>query len=84
VLGGATACLEDFRADLARITVPVLIVQGSQDMITPPEATGNRLPGLLRRSRHVVIPDGPHAIIWTHADQVNQALLDFIRAIPAI
>jgi hypothetical protein len=21
---------------------------------------------------------GPHAIIWTHADEVNQALLDFI------
>jgi len=84
VLGGATAWLEDFRADLARITVPVLVVQGSQDMITPPEATGNRLPGLLRRARHVVIAEGPHAIIWTHADQVNQALLDFIRAVPAI
>jgi non-heme chloroperoxidase len=27
----------------------------------------------------VVVPDGPHAIIWTHADEVNQALLDFIR-----
>jgi hypothetical protein len=26
----------------------------------------------------VVIPDGPHAIIWTHADEVNQALLGFI------
>jgi hypothetical protein len=21
---------------------------------------------------------GPHATIWTHADEVNQALLDFI------
>jgi non-heme chloroperoxidase len=80
VLGGATARLEDSRANLTRITVPVLVVQGSQDMITPPEATGNRLPGLLRRASHVVIPGGPHAIIWTHADQVNQALLDFIRA----
>jgi len=80
VLGGAIAWLEDFRADLARITVPVLVVQGSQDRITPPPATGNRLPGLLRDTRHVVIPDGPHAIIWTHADQVNQAILSFFRA----
>jgi non-heme chloroperoxidase len=40
---------------------------------------GNRLPGLLRRARHVVIPDGPNAIIWTHADEVNQALLGFHR-----
>ena len=80
-LGCAAAWQEDFRGDLPRIDVPVLVVQGSQDMITPPEATGNRLPGLLRRARHVVIPDGPHAIIWTHADEVNQALLGFIGAL---
>jgi non-heme chloroperoxidase len=81
-LGSAGAWREDFRADLARITIPVLIVQGSQDQITPPQATGNRLAGLLRGAQHVVIPDGPHAIIWTHADQVNQALLEFIRSLP--
>src|SRR5690242_20900497 len=78
VSGCAAAWLEDFRGDLARINVPVLVVQGGQDRITPPEVTGNRLPGLLRGVRHVVIPDGPHAIIWTHADQVNQALLGII------
>jgi non-heme chloroperoxidase len=77
--GCVIAALEDFRSDLGRIDVPVLVIQGSQDRILPPEATGNRLPGLLRRSRHVVIPDGPHAIIWTHASQVNDALLAFIR-----
>jgi hypothetical protein len=26
-----------------------------------------------------VIPHGPHAITWTHAAQVNQALLGFLR-----
>ncbi len=76
--GCAAALLDDFRADLARITVPVLVVQGGQDRITPPQATGNRLPGPLRGARHVVIPGGQHAIIWTHADEVNQALLGFI------
>jgi non-heme chloroperoxidase len=81
VLGCAAAWREDFRGDLARITVPVLVMQGGQDRITPPAATGDRLPGLLSSVRHVVIPDGPHAIVWTHADEVNQALLDFIRAL---
>jgi hypothetical protein len=33
---------------------------------------------LLKNARSVVIAGGPHAIIWTHADEVNQALLDFI------
>jgi len=81
VRGGAAAWLEDFRGDLARITVPVLVVQGNRDRIMPPEATGNRLPGLIRDARHVVVPDGPHAIIWTHADQVNHALLDFLSGL---
>jgi non-heme chloroperoxidase len=80
-LGCATAWLEDFLADLAGITVPVLIVQGGQDRIMPPYANGDRLPGLLPYARHVVIPDGPHAIIWTHASEVNRVLLDFIRAL---
>ena len=78
VSGSAAAWLEDFRGDLTRITVPVLVVQGGQDRVTPPEVAGTRLPGLRRGARYVVMPDGPHAIIWTHADQVNQALLDFI------
>jgi non-heme chloroperoxidase len=77
-LGCAAAWLEDFRGDLPRIDVPVLVVQGSQDRILPPEATGDRLPALIRDVYRVVIEGGPHAIIWTHAIQVNQALLDFI------
>jgi len=74
------ASLEDFRDDLPRVDVPVLVVQGSQDRILPPEATGDRLPALIRNVRRVVIEGGPNAIIWTHAGQVNQALLDFIAA----
>ena len=44
----------------------------------PYEATSRRLPALLKNARSTVIAGGPHAIIWTHADEVNQALLDFI------
>jgi hypothetical protein len=35
---------------------------------------------LLENARSVVIAGGPLAIIWTHADEVNRALLDFIGA----
>src|SRR3981081_3395761 len=73
-----TACLEDFRGDLARISIPVLIIHGDQDRVLPYEATSRRLPALLKNARSIVIAGGPHAIIWTHADEVNQALLHFI------
>ena len=73
-----TACLEDFRADLATISVPVLVIHGDQDRVLRYEATSQRLPALLENTRSTVIAGGPHAIIWTHADEVNHALLDFI------
>ena len=74
-----TACQEDFRRDLATITIPVLIIHGDQDRVLPPEATASRLPALLTSTRSTIITGGPHAITWTHADEVNQAMLDFIR-----
>jgi non-heme chloroperoxidase len=77
-LGCVTACLEDFRGDLTKIGIPVLVIQGDQDRVLPYEATGSRLPALLASARCVVIEGGSHAIIWTHADEVNQTLLDFI------
>jgi non-heme chloroperoxidase len=77
-LGSVTACLEDFRADLAAISIPVLVIHGDQDRVLPYEATSRRLPSLLKNARSTIIAGGPHAIIWTHADEVNQALLDFI------
>jgi non-heme chloroperoxidase len=44
----------------------------------PLDKTGKRLPGLIDDAQLVVIEGGPHAIPWTHADQVNTALLDFL------
>jgi non-heme chloroperoxidase len=73
-----TACLEDFRGDLATISIPVLVIHGDHDRVLPYEATSRRLPALLNNAHSIVIAGGPHAIIWTHADEVNQALLDFI------
>jgi non-heme chloroperoxidase len=71
--------LTDFRGDLPKIDVPTLVVQGDADRILPYEATGKRLPGLIKDLKHVVVEGGPHAIGWTHADEVNAALLDFLR-----
>jgi non-heme chloroperoxidase len=80
----AVACIStwttDFRADLPKIDVPVLAIQGDVDQVLPLDKTGSRLPGLIHDLRLVVIDGGPHAIPWTHASQVNTALLDFLRS----
>ena len=72
------AWLEDFREDVAAIDVPTLIIHGTEDQIVPIEASGGRMPGLIDGSVLVRIEGGPHGILWTHADQVNAALLDFL------
>jgi len=78
----AVACVRtwetDFRADVAKIDVPMLVIQGDADRILPFPSTGKRLPGLIKDIKLIVIKDGPHAIAWTHSDQVNRALLDFL------
>jgi non-heme chloroperoxidase len=80
----AVACIPtwetDFREDLPRMDVPVLVVQGDQDKVLPFDKTGKRLPPLIKDCKLVVIEGGPHGIPWTHADAVNKALLDFIRS----
>jgi non-heme chloroperoxidase len=70
--------LTDFRADVPRVKVPVLIVQGDKDRILPLDNTGRRLSKMITGSKLVVIKDGPHAIGWTHAEEVNNALIDFL------
>jgi non-heme chloroperoxidase len=68
----------DFRQDLPRISVPLLILQGDADRILPFPATGKRLHEAVSGSRLVVLAGGPHGIPWTHANEINRALLDFL------
>jgi non-heme chloroperoxidase len=79
----AVACIStwttDFRDDLPKIDVPILVLQGDADQVLPLEKTGKRLPALIKDVQLTVVEGGPHAIPWTHAAQVNTALLDFIR-----
>jgi pimeloyl-ACP methyl ester carboxylesterase len=77
----AVACIStwttDFRSDLARIDVPMLAIHGDADRVLPLDKTTGRLPEFLSDLETVVVSDGPHAIAWTHADQVNAAVLKF-------
>jgi non-heme chloroperoxidase len=69
---------EDFRKDLARVTVPTLVMHGDADRILPIDASGNRTAKLIPGARLVVVKDGPHCITWTHAEEVNRELAGFL------
>jgi len=68
----------DFRKDLARIEVPTLVIHGDSDRIVPFPASGKRMPSIVKGSKLVVVEGGPHGLTWTHAEQVNKELLEFL------
>jgi non-heme chloroperoxidase len=70
---------EDFRQDLTRVQVPTLVIHGDGDRIVPIAASGRRTAKLIPGARLLVIKDGPHFISWTHADEVNSVLLNFLK-----
>ncbi|MFF0050765.1 alpha/beta fold hydrolase [Streptomyces sp. NPDC005498] len=78
----AYACVDtwltDFRGDLPKIDVPTLLVHGDADRILPYENTAERLPGLIKDLTFVTVEGGPHNIAWTHPEEVNKALLEFL------
>jgi non-heme chloroperoxidase len=69
---------EDFRQDVTRIDVPTLVLHGDADRILPIGASGLRTGKLIKGARLSVIKGGPHAITWTHADEVNTELVNFL------
>ena len=70
--------LTDFRADLPKIDVPVLVLHGTEDRILPFEVTAARLPSLIADCTLVPVEGGPHNIAWTYPEEVNAALLSFL------
>ena len=71
---------EDFRNDVSRIDVPTLVIHGAADRIVPIHAAGEKTAKLVKGARLVTIKDGPHAVNWTHADEVNAELVNFLGA----
>ena len=70
----------DFRDDLTQIDVPTLVMHGDADRILPIDATGRRTHEAIAGSRFIVVEGAPHGLLWTHADEVNRGLMDFLAS----
>jgi peroxiredoxin len=70
--------LTDFRKDIPKIDVPALILHGTADNILPIDSTGRLFAKALPSAEYVEIEGAPHGLLWTHAAEVNEALLRFL------
>jgi non-heme chloroperoxidase len=71
--------LEHFEEDIKRIDIPTLILHGTADRILSIDGQGRRLHAALPDAHYVEIDGGPHVMCVTHAAEVNQELLAFLR-----
>ncbi|AJM76796.1 alpha/beta fold hydrolase [Rathayibacter toxicus] len=83
----ALACITtfvntDFREDLAKITVPTLVIHGDSDGPVPLEGSGARTHAAIPGSTLYVISGGPHGVNVSHADEWNRAVLEFLAVAP--
>ena len=80
---GTVACvdcwIEDFRKNVQKNTVPTLILHGDADRILPPDATSRRQAKMIKNIKYVELPGGPHGVLWTHADRINEELVSYLK-----
>jgi len=70
----------DLRAEMARIAVPTLVIQGDADLSAPIEITGHPSAALIPNSQLIVLPGAGHGLYVSEASRYNAELLAFARA----
>ena len=70
----------DFRRDLAKIRIPVLVVHGDADRIVPLELSGQKAAAAIAGSRLEVLSGAPHGLTVTHGGELNRLMLGFLRS----
>jgi non-heme chloroperoxidase len=70
----------DFTDDLKKFDIPTLVLHGEDDQIVPVHDSARKSARLISGAREIYCPGAPHGLTATHQDQVNAALLDFLRA----
>ena len=70
----------DFRAELPKISVPTLIIQGDKDASTPLDLTGRKTAKLIPGAELKVYEGAPHGLMFTHIDRFNRDLIAFAQS----
>ncbi len=70
----------DFRDDLAKFTIPTLVIHGTADSTVPIEASGHRTAKLVPGAQLIEYDGEPHGLTATVPDRLNRDLIAFLRS----
>ncbi len=73
---------DDITARLGEIRCPALVLHGTADAAIPMERAEALLAGLAGPTSFVQVEGGSHASNMSHPEQVNVALIEFLRSLP--
>lgn len=69
----------DFRAELARVNVPSLVIAGDKDIYAPTSFCSGKTAQLIPGCRLQVYEGGPHGFPLTHVKRLSGDLLTFVQ-----
>lgn len=70
----------DFRSEMKAVTVPTLVIHGTNDVTVPIDESGRRSAEMLPDATLTEYDREPHGLFITAAHRLNAELLQFIRA----
>lgn len=69
----------DFRNELKNLSVPTLIVHGDDDQIVPIKTSADQAAAGIKNNEYHIIKNAPHGLNCTHADELNELLIKFLK-----
>lgn len=69
----------DLRPDMEKFDIPTLVIHGTGDKVVPIEPSGRQAARMIKDATLKEYDDAPHGLTATHADQLTQDLLEFLK-----
>ena len=69
----------DFRPDLTAVTVPTLIIHGTEDATVPIDVSSRQAAAGIAGSVLKEYAGGPHGLLASHPDRIREDVLSFLR-----
>lgn len=70
----------DFRDDLTKIKIPLLVIHGKADETVPISASAEETVKLVPHAEYIVYDDAPHGLFYTHKNKFNEDIINFINS----
>lgn len=70
----------DFRRDLSKIKIPLLVIHGKADETVPIDGSADETVKHVPHSQYIVYDDAPHGLYYTHLEKFNEDILSFINS----